>query len=300
MLAAAARLGVDAGHGENTGNERLDPLAPGFGIVEDRLGGRLQAAEHRQRSAGRAARGVDRHVDALAEPGDPLPRLPARGQTVGPLLRRFLGELVEREAVALRGIFLEPRPEVGWPQLREGEEDVGEIPLGVDDDRGDVVDRRLFDEADEQARLAAAGHADTDSVGRQPPGIEEERLAARLAGIGVDPLAEIKDAEPFDVSAEIAPVVAAALVGRTLLHTCSRGNGGSTRRSRSSISPGKPAPAQPRREPATKAAPIRRCPSGDGTGKPAARRGREPRSPRPERCRRSSDRSPERPSRRSD
>ena len=73
MLAAPPRLGVDAGHGENTGNERLDPLAPSFGIVEDRLGGRLQAGEHRQRPAGRAARGVDRHVDALAEPGDPLP-----------------------------------------------------------------------------------------------------------------------------------------------------------------------------------------------------------------------------------
>ena len=138
---------------------------------------------------------------------DPLGRLAAGGKSVGPLLRGPFGKLLDRDPVPLRGVGFDPRQEVGRREAGERKEHVGEVPLGVDDERGNAVDRRLLDEVDEQARLAAAGHAHADGVGGEPPRIDQERLSAqgtasRSAGrtaAGINLATEIEDTQPLDI-----------------------------------------------------------------------------------------------------
>ena len=136
------------------------------------------------------------------EPPDPLTRLAARREAIGPLLRRAVGEFLERNALALRGLRLEPRQEVGRGKVGKREQHVGEVALGIDDQRGDAVDRRLLDEADEQPCLAAAGHADADGMRGKPLGIHEHGFARGRPPVGIDLLTEVEDTEPLDGGGE--------------------------------------------------------------------------------------------------
>ena len=207
VFAALARLRVDADQRQDARHERLDPLAPCLGVVEHVSRRWIEALEHRQRPTRATARRVDRHVDRLVQTADPLGRLPAGGESVGPLLRRPFGKLLDRDPVALRGVGFDPRQEVGRRESWKREEHVGEVALGVDDERGNAVDRRLLDEVDEQTRLAAAGHAHADGVGGEPSRIDQKRLSAqgtasRTAGraaAGIDLAAEIEDSQPLDI-----------------------------------------------------------------------------------------------------
>ena len=141
------------------------------------LRGRIEALEHREWPSRAAARCVDRHLDGLVQTADAVSGLSAGGKPVGPLLRRSLGQFLERDAIAFGGIGLDPGEKVGRREAGERQQHVGEVPLGIDDERGDAVDRSLLDEVDEQARLAAACHAHADGVGGDSPGVDQERRA---------------------------------------------------------------------------------------------------------------------------
>ena len=54
---------------------------------------------------------------------------------------------VGRQALAARLVLVDPGREVRRPQLGEGQQQVGEVALGIDDDGRDAVDRRLFEQA---------------------------------------------------------------------------------------------------------------------------------------------------------
>jgi hypothetical protein len=203
VLAAAARLSLDAGERQDARHERLDPLAAELGVVGRGPLRRIEAVEHCQRPAHAAARRVDRHLRRLVQPADAVARLAARREAVGPLLCRAIGELLERHALPLRGLGLQPRQEVGRREVWEREQDVGKIPLGVDDERGDPVERGLLDEPDQEARLAAARHAHADGVGREPLRLDQHRLAGGGALGVVHFLAEVEDAEPLDRGGQV-------------------------------------------------------------------------------------------------
>lgn len=130
MLAALARLRVDANQGQDARHQRLDSLAAGLGVVEQMLRWRIEALKHRERSSRAAARRVDRHLDGLVQTADAVARLAALGQPIGPLLRRPLGELFERDAVAFGGVGLDPRQEVGRRGLGNDSSTLARSPLG--------------------------------------------------------------------------------------------------------------------------------------------------------------------------
>jgi Flp pilus assembly protein TadD len=73
------------------------------------------------------------------------------------------GEAASGQALA-RASRRRPRAEILRGELREGEQQVAEVALGVDGDRRDAVDRGLLEQREAQAGLAAAGHADADRV----------------------------------------------------------------------------------------------------------------------------------------
>ena len=68
-------------------------------------------------------------------------------------------------------------------QLGEGQQQVGQVALGVDDDGRHAVDGRLLEQVDAQAGLAAAGHADKHGMGDQVL----ESYSIRLPGLSCWP-----------------------------------------------------------------------------------------------------------------
>ena len=100
---------------------------------------------------------------------------PVRGlpPDLGLRCRRFVGDC----------LFCAPRPrrptaEVLGRQFREGQQQVGEVALRVNDDRRDAVDRGLLEQREAQAGLSAAGHADADGVGDKVLRVVQERSRA--------------------------------------------------------------------------------------------------------------------------
>jgi hypothetical protein len=65
----------------------------------------------------------------------------------------------------------------------EVEQEIGKIAFGIDDDGGDAIDGGFLKQADAEAGLAAAGHADADGVGDQVLGIEEKEAIVLFAEI---------------------------------------------------------------------------------------------------------------------
>ena len=77
----------------------------------------------------------------------------------------------------------------------EGEQEVREITLGIDEDGRDAVDRRFLDQGQAEAGLAAAGHAHADRVGDQIPRVVEDEIRARFSGRGVEGSPEVEHAQ---------------------------------------------------------------------------------------------------------
>ena len=109
------------------------------------------------------------------------------------------GELVGGQAFARRVPFVHPGTEVLGPQLGEGEQQVGQIALRIDDQSGDPVDRRLFEETDAQTGLAAARHPHTDTVRHQVFGIVQEEVLAKLTPTQVVLLAQVEDTQLLEI-----------------------------------------------------------------------------------------------------
>ena len=79
-----------------------------------------------------------------------------------------------------RVVLVDPGKEVVGRQVGEGEKQVCQVALWIDDHRGDPVERRLLQEADAQARLAAAGHAHAHGMGHEVLRvIQQERFVSR-------------------------------------------------------------------------------------------------------------------------
>src|SRR6185369_15031715 len=106
-----------------------------------------------------AAGRIDREIGGVAKLGDARPILSPLAQTVLPQLRLLLRELVGTDALLAGILLIDPWAEVFGAKFRKRKEKVSQIALGIDDDRRDAVDRRLFQQRDAQPGLSAAGHA---------------------------------------------------------------------------------------------------------------------------------------------
>ena len=200
VLAAGDRVGLDAQEGQQPRDRRGDALAIGLRLADQRRRRGRERAEDRQRQPGAATR-------ACRSPGRRrrgsrsirAPVLPPGGQPLPPGLGRLLGELLAAEPLPRRLVGIDPGQEILAAQLGEGQQQVAEVPLGVDRDHRDAVDRRLFQQRQAQPRLAAAGHAHADGVRGQLLRLVKHRLRADLALRQVVSLAEVEQAELLEI-----------------------------------------------------------------------------------------------------
>lgn len=106
------------------------------------------------------------HVRAGMEPTEiglaQVPLLKLRRSLDG----ECLGHHVYRSASVLSVAF-EPRSVVLCTKVREGVEHVRQIPLHVDDERGDGRAQRLFGEYCKQSSLTTASHADHHTMSHE-------------------------------------------------------------------------------------------------------------------------------------
>ena len=163
VLAAAERIGFDAEQREQARRCRHRRARATPRVVRAGFGARRsERVQHRERDAGAAARRVDRRrrrrlaaARSARRPG------PTRR---GPCARArpdAAGILVGRTSACgpLRASSIQGRKSCRH-EIGKGQQQVAEVALGVDRDRGDAVDRRFLEQRDAQAGLAAAGHAD--------------------------------------------------------------------------------------------------------------------------------------------
>ena len=138
----------------------------------------------------------------LLDPGDIL--LEAL-QALLPHLGGLFG--VDRHVFPLRlGLVLHPGLEVLGAKSLEGQAEIAHVPLGIDDDGGDVVDGRLFDKVDPQAGLPAARHADDGGVGGEVFRFHQGQDVARLEICLVDVLPQVKKSQFFkDIAHKPSP-----------------------------------------------------------------------------------------------
>jgi hypothetical protein len=196
VLAALDRVRLDAEQREQARHRGADAVLECRGVAQ-RLGARRgERAQHRQRTAGIRARRIDRDLRGGAQSRDALAVLAPLGEAVAPGLGRHRGELVRTLALARRLAFVHPRAEVLGAKVREREQQVADVALRVDRDRGHAVDRGLLEQRQAQARLAAAGHADADRVRGEVARVVEQ-VGAELLRTGIELATEVEGAEAF-------------------------------------------------------------------------------------------------------
>ena len=88
-------------------------------------------------------------------------------QTVLPEFGLLRGVVGGGKVFLLGIFFVYPGGEVFGFQIGKGEQQITEVAFGIDDDRGDAIDRGLFKQRDTQPSLATAGHADANRVSHQ-------------------------------------------------------------------------------------------------------------------------------------
>jgi hypothetical protein len=103
--------------------------------------------------------------------------------------------LIGLDTFFARIVLVDPRTKIAWLKLGKGEQQIGQIAFGIDDDRGNAVDRGLLQHRDAQARLPAPGHADADGVRDQVLGVVEDQLIGRRLGGKIVSPPQVENAE---------------------------------------------------------------------------------------------------------
>ena len=190
MFATRQWVGADAHQAQQTAHETAHLLGHGFGIAH--IGGHGERTHHIEPNTRTRTRRVDGEGRALAQCADVgTAEVPPR-QAVGPGLGLPRREIGHRLA-GLFGISLvHPGLEVGRCQVGEGEAEVGEVALGVDEQCGHTGPQRLFDEHHAQAGLTRAGHANNHTVGGEIARSDGGGVAGALVRCGVYPSAKKK------------------------------------------------------------------------------------------------------------
>jgi hypothetical protein len=199
VLAALDRIGVDAEEPQQARRGGADALAQQLLVFPDGGRGGRERLQDGERDPRVAARRVDREVGRVAQALDPRAVLPPGREPLLPQLGLLARVVVHREVLAARVVLVDPGAEVVGLEAGEGEEQIGEVALGIDEDGRDAVDGRLLDERQAEAGLAAAGHAHADRVGDQVLRVVEDEAVLRFLLLPVVGPAQVEDAQLLEV-----------------------------------------------------------------------------------------------------
>ncbi len=167
VLGAGERVAGDADQAEQAGGDGLDLGGERLGVSTLRAARSGQGAHDVEGCRRRGARRVDPHGDGGAQGGDLLRAQVPLGQAVTPLGGDLGGIRSLRD----------PRGEVLGGEPGEGEQQVGQVALGVDGEHRDAGGERLLDQCHGQPGLAGSGHPDDDAVGAQVARVQGDGLA---------------------------------------------------------------------------------------------------------------------------
>jgi hypothetical protein len=190
VLAARQRIGIDADESEQTADIALDLVGHGLVVVHVRR--RLERPDDVDADPTGGSGGVDGEVDLRSQLGDRCAGEPPAPEAVAPGLGLSSGEVGDTLARLGRVAFVDPRLEVGRREVREGEAEVGEVALRVDQQGGHARAQCLLDQHDTEAGLARAGHADDHAVGGEVARRHIGRGIRALLGGRVDLPAEVE------------------------------------------------------------------------------------------------------------
>ena len=195
-FAALQRVGIDPEESEQAGGRALDPLGEQFGVARHLGGRRFERAQNGERDPRVAPRRVDGDLALLAQGRNAFRSLTPLREAVLPFFRLGGREIGQRDA-GLAGILLiDPRQKVVARHVRESEQEVSQVALRVDHQRGDAVHGGFLEQGKTQTRLAAPGHANAHAMGGQVARIVKQRRLAGLA-VRVDLAAEVEKSEFF-------------------------------------------------------------------------------------------------------
>ena len=177
---APALLRLDAGQRQDAPGGRRRAIGERTRRrVTRRRGRRRERRQDGQRPSGAAARRVDGEVGRGAEPLDPRAVLPHVGQPLLPRLRLLRGVRLRGQPGPARFVLVDPGAEVAGRQPRKRQQQVRQVPLGVDGDGGHAVDGGFLDERRGRARSCRCRSC--PRRGRGSPGGGSRRGPARPA-----------------------------------------------------------------------------------------------------------------------
>ncbi len=180
VFAALYRVRFDAEEAEQATDDAKRLLPDRFGIGP--LGRRRERLHKRDRhsetGAGRIHADVSRIFQSLNTGAILVACREARRPLLCLLCRVFA--------------FRNPGEEVFRSKLGERQQEIRQIPFRIDDNRRNLVDRRLFEERNREAGLSASRHSDHDAVGREVARLIEVGMGGRAVSRR---LAEVKDAK---------------------------------------------------------------------------------------------------------
>ena len=181
MIAALQRIGVATQQRQQPRHDRRHALSQCSGIGALGFGRCIERAQYRQGQPAVRARGVNGHVDRIAQLGNTRRGLVPVGQALLPLLRHLRGIGGRRESLACRLAGIDPGLKISRRQRREIEQQVGQVTLGIDTDRRHAVDGGLFKQRQAKTGFAAAGHAHAHGMGGQVARVVQQRFGRDLA-----------------------------------------------------------------------------------------------------------------------
>ena len=198
-MLAAARRGLDSGQRKDAQSRAPRPFRHRFLVVSGGAARGGEGAQNRNGQAGFTAWCVDREIRGTAQPRDACTILAPRSEALAPALRLLACEVVCRDAGAPRLVFVDPRPEIFLREVREGQQQVRDIPLRIDGDHGHAVDCGLFDQGKAQPGLATPRHADADAVRHEVTRVVQDGCFELFLGVDVVVATDVEDAELLEV-----------------------------------------------------------------------------------------------------
>ena len=199
VFARLERIGLHADERQQAGHGRGRAVAQRGIVGGEACRRRGERRQDRQRQTGAGAGRVDREVGGGFQAANARAVLAPALQPARPGFRRLDGALVHVHLLARGFAFVHPRAEIRRRELRKRQQQVAHVALGIDDDGGDAVERGLLDQADAQAGLAGAGHADAHRVGGQVLRFVEQRFFRRFPRLGIEDPAQIEHAQFFEI-----------------------------------------------------------------------------------------------------
>ena len=129
-------------------------------------------------------------------------RAPSSPQSASPFCQRLSllgGKRVGDHPGAPGLIVVDPGPEVRRRERRERQQQIAEVPLGIDGNHRHTVDRGFFDERQAQAGLAAACHSDANGMRDEIARVVENEVVETLPRSNVVFSSQIKKAELLEI-----------------------------------------------------------------------------------------------------